>query len=247
MCGRTTSYTPPERLAEVFDADLAPDLDRQPDGPHWNVGPTNNLFGLAVPRASDRNDAPLVLDAYRWGLIPPWSRDRSQGNRLFNARAETLRTKPAYREAFRARRLAVVVDGFYEWRKDAAGKRQPFYFHRADGFPMAFAGLWEVWKDHETRTWLRSCTIVTTTAGPDLQDIHNRMPVILERAQLERWLRPGDPPQTGLMSLLRPAPADTLIRYPVDPRIGNVRNDSPDLLRPVELREPHVQQQMLLP
>src|SRR6516225_8465357 len=159
MCGRTTSYTPPERLAEIFDADLAPDLDCQPDGPHWNVGPTNNLFGLASPRKSDSDDGSLVLDAYRWGLIPSWSKDKSQGNRLFNARAETLTTKPAFRKAFRARRLAVIVDGFYEWRKDPNGKRQPFYFHRGDGFPLAFAGLWEPWKDPQNDTWLHSCTI----------------------------------------------------------------------------------------
>ncbi len=250
MCGRTTSYTPPERLAEIFDADLAPDIDLPPDRPHWNVGPTISLFGLGVPHASDHDGASLVLGAYRWGLIPPWSRDKSQGNRLFNARAETIPAKPAFRQAFRARRLAVVVDGFYEWRKDAGGQRQPFYFHRGDGFPMAFAGLWEVWKDPETETWLRSCTIITTTAGPDMEGIHDRMPVILERDQLEPWLRAGpagpEGPESGLLAFLRPAPADTLVRYPVDARVGNVRNDSPDLLLPVEPTAPRDQQQTLL-
>ncbi len=245
MCGRTTSYTPPERLAEIFDADLAPDLDRQPDGPLWNVGPTNNLFGLALPRRSDPEDVPLILDDYRWGLIPPWSKDKSQGNRLFNARAETLTTKPAFRKAFRTRRLAVIVDGFYEWRKDTNGKRQPFYFHRCDGFPLAFAGLWEPWKDPENDTWLHSCTIITTTAGPDMHGIHNRMPVILERHQFEPWLRAGGVGEADLMALLQPAPADTLIRHAVSSRVGNVRNDSSDLLQPIELGDAVAQPTLL--
>jgi putative SOS response-associated peptidase YedK len=234
MCGRTTTYTPPQRLAEIFEADLAPDLDGRAEGPYWNVGPTNNLFGLAPPRASDRGGDGLVLSAYRWGLIPPWSKDRSQGNRLFNARAETLTTRPAFRRAFQARRLVVVVDGFYEWRRDPAGGRQPFYFHRGDGFPMTFAGLWEVWKDPETETWLRSCSIITTSAGPDMRGIHDRMPVILERGELRGWVDTEDPVESDLMAFLKPAPAGTLIRYPVDSRVGNVRNDSPDLLGPLD-------------
>jgi putative SOS response-associated peptidase YedK len=234
MCGRTTSYTPPQRLAEVFDAELAPDLDGEPEGPFWNVGPTNRLFGLAPPRASDRGDAKLVLDAYRWGLIPPWSKDKSQGNRLFNARAETLTARPAFRKAFRDRRLVVVVDGFYEWRRDSTRVRQPFYFHRGDGFPMAFAGLWEIWKDPETDSWLRSCTIITTESGPDLQGIHDRMPVILEQPEVGGWLEADARGESELMAFLRPAPAGTLIRYRVDARVGNVRNDSPDLLRPLD-------------
>ena len=207
------------------------------------MGPTNNLFGLALPRRPELGDAvPLVLDAYRWGLIPPWSKDKSQGNRLFNARAETLTTKPAFRKAFRARRLAVLVDGFYEWRKDPDGRRQPFYFHRCDGFPLAFAGLWEPWKDPQTDTWLHSCTIITTTAGPDMNGIHDRIPVILERHQLDTWLRAGTTRESELMTLLQPAPADTLMRYPVSSRVGNVRNDSPDLLQPIQLSETHAQQ-----
>ena len=236
MCGRTTSYTPPQRLAEIFDAELPADADVPRDGPHWNIGPTNTLFGLAVPRRSEARDADahLTLDGYRWGLIPSWSKDKAQGNRLFNARAESLTTKPAFRQAFRSRRLAVVVDGFFEWRKDPGNKRQPFYFHRNDGFPMTFAGLWETWPDPETSTWLHSCTIITTTAGADMKGIHDRMPVILERADLDSWLRPGQASAAELMAFLQPAPAGTLMRYPVGPRVGNVRNDDPTLLEAVD-------------
>jgi putative SOS response-associated peptidase YedK len=234
MCGRTTSYTPPQRLAEIFDAELPADFDAPQDGPHWNIGPTNTLFGLAVPRRSEPGDWHLMLDGYRWGLIPSWSKNKTQGNRLFNARAESLSTKPAFRTAFRSRRLAVVVDGFFEWRKDPGNKRQPFYFYRGDGFPMAFAGLWETWPDPETETWLHSCTIITTTAGPDMTGIHDRMPVILERADLDPWLRSGPASEAELMAFLKPAPADTLMRYPVGPRVGNVRNDDPALLEPID-------------
>ena len=238
MCGRTTSYTPPQRLAEIFDAELPADLEAPRDGPHWNIGPTNTLFGLAVPRRSEPDDdARLVLDGYRWGLIPSWSKDKTQGNRLFNARAESLSTKPAFRKAFQSRRLAVVVDGFFEWRKDPGNKRQPFYFHRCDGFPMTFAGLWETWPDPETQSWLHSCTIITTTAGPDMNGIHDRMPVILERADLDPWLRAGHASEAELMAFLKPAPAATLMRYPVSQRVGNVRNDDPALLEPIERSE----------
>jgi putative SOS response-associated peptidase YedK len=238
MCGRTSSYTPPQRLAEVFEAQLAPDLDPdgREDGPLWNVGPTNNLFGLTAPVDGS---GPLVLDDYRWGLIPWWSKDRSPGNRLFNARFETIATKPAFRQAFTARRLAVVVDGFFEWRRAPGRKRQPFYFHRGDGYPLAFAGLWEAWRDPDTATWLRSCTIITTTAGPDMDGIHDRMPVVLERERLAQWLQPGagevgEVGEPDVMALLRPAAAGTLVCYPVGDQVGNVRNDTPELLRPVE-------------
>jgi putative SOS response-associated peptidase YedK len=233
MCGRTTSYTPPQRLAEIFDADVAPDLDGPRHGPFWNVAPTNELFGLAAGKP-DQGHARPVLGAYRWGLIPSWSQARTQGNRLFNARAETLTSKAAFRHAFRNRRLVVVVDGFYEWRKEAGGKRQPFYFHRWDGFPLAFAGLWEVWRDPETEGWLRSCSIVTTGAGPDLQGIHDRMPVVLEQEQLRGWLQSDDGRESDLTAYLRPAAAGTLACHPVGVRVGDVRNDSPDLLAPVE-------------
>jgi putative SOS response-associated peptidase YedK len=237
MCGRTTSYTPPQRLAEIFDAELPADLDEPQDGPHWNIGPTDTLFGLAGSPRSEPGDAHLVLDGYRWGLIPSWSKSKNQGNRLFNARAESLTTRPAFRKAFRSRRLAVVVDGFFEWRKDPGNKRQPFYFHRGDGFPMTFAGLWETWPDPDTNSWLHSCTIITTTAGPDMKGIHDRMPVILERADLDPWLRSGHASESELMEFLKPAPADTLVRYPVGQRVGNVRNDDPALLEPIDRSE----------
>jgi putative SOS response-associated peptidase YedK len=246
MCGRTTSYTPPERLAEIYDAELAPEVHTLPAGPHWNVGPTNNLFGLAAPRKPAADDAALVIDAYRWGLIPSWSDRAAAGNLLFNARSETVASKPAFRKAFRSRRLAVVVDGFYEWRKDPGGPRQPFYFHRGDGYPLTFAGLWEIWKDPQSGRWVRSCTIITTTAGPDMEGIHNRMPVILERRQLDAWIRSGATGEARLMKFLKPAPAGTLVGYPVDPRVGNVRHDDPDLLQPDSLRHNAFQQQTLL-
>ncbi len=239
MCGRTTSYTSPARIAEIFDAQATPGIEGG-DGPFWNVGPTSNLLGLAVPAGGEHAER-LVLDRYRWGLIPSWSKAALDGNRRFNARAETVARTPAFRGPFRSRRLAVVVDGFFEWRqppggRDSPGGGQPFYFHRADGFPLTFAGLWDTWRDPTSAAWVHSCTVITTTAGADMDGIHDRMPVILERGQLDGWLRPRHADEAELRRLLRPAPADTLVCYPVDRRVGNVRNDSPDLIEPVKVR-----------
>ncbi|MGH9095024.1 MAG: SOS response-associated peptidase, partial [Acidimicrobiales bacterium] len=194
MCGRTTSCTSPGRIAEIFDAEPAAGLDDR-DGPTWNIGPTCTLFGLTVAAAPSAA-APgcpgrLVLDGYRWGLIPAWAEDASPGSRLFNARSETVATKPAFRHAFRSRRLAVVVDGFFEWRRGPGGRGQPFYFRRSAGLPITFAGLWETWHDPIAGTSVRSCTIVTTVAGADMEGVHDRMPVVLERHQLGRWVSPG--------------------------------------------------------
>lgn len=307
MCGRVTSYTAAETLAEIFDVALAAELPEEER--HWNLGPTTTLWGISEQRKhqpiatpsgastsvstpaagsshagepggsshaagpggpADTSDGPssrMVLDGYRWGLIPSWSSSMSEGARFFNARAETVADKPAYRRAFRQRRLVVVVDGFYEWRhqpeessaptgelpgtRGAGGSRgagvsrgtggsrtkgrgEPYYFRRADGYPLTFAGLWEPWHNPADGSWVHSCTIITTEAGPDLADLHDRMPVILEPDQLAAWLT-GPSEDT---SLLRQAPPETLYRVPVDPKVGNVRNDDESLIEPVEPVEP---------
>lgn len=145
MCGRISLFTPPERLARIFHAELEPDVD--PEGrPSWNVPPTRSILGL-VDRAGDGTGPHRSLGRYRWGLVPSWAKDPAVGNRMFNARAETVATKPSFRAAFTARRLAVVADGFYEWQRGPGGERLPYYFTRADGVPLALAGLWEQWWD----------------------------------------------------------------------------------------------------
>lgn len=245
MCGRISLYSDPDYLARIFDSQLGPDID--PDArPSWNVAPTRSILALAAVGATggDGGVSGTVtvhreLDHYKWGLVPSWAKDPKVGNKVFNARAETVRSKPSYRNAFAARRLAVVADGFYEWKP--GGTKRPYYFTRADGRPLAFAGLWEPWWgglqdptiDGADRA-LRTCTIITTSAGPDMGDIHHRMPVVLEDDTLDEWLDPTNRHKPELESLLVPSPAGTLVSRPVGTAVGNVRNDGPELAEPVE-------------
>ncbi len=240
MCGRIALYSEPDFLARVFDAQLA--LDVEPGGrPSWNIGPMRSVVAVAdVPGGAGgpADGGHRELGSYRWGLVPSWATDPSVGNRTFNARAETVATKPSFRAAFTARRLAVVADGFYEWTPAKGAAKRPYYFTRADGRPLALAGLWEQWwgghgsRDATTgeRPALRTCTVITTAAGPDMGDIHNRMPVILEPEVLGQWLDGANEDTPDLESLLVPAPEGTLVHRPVGREVGNVRNDGPGLI-----------------
>jgi len=236
MCGRIALYTPPDRLARFLDATLADDVD--PAGtPSWNLAPTREVLGLidaSAARGASRATVPgRVLETYRWGLVPSWAKDTTSAGRLFNARAETVTTRPAFRAAFEGRRLAVVADGFYEWRKGPGRLRQPYFFSRADGEPMTMAGLWEVWRDPAEGTgapWLRTCTIITTRAGRDMAGIHDRMPVVFELDRLEPWLDPTNADTEALVALLERPGDSRLVHHPVDPRVGNVRNDDASLI-----------------
>jgi putative SOS response-associated peptidase YedK len=227
MCGRIALYTPPYRLARLLDATLAAGLD--PELPaSWNVAPTDTLFGV-----TDRGGG-RILDAYRWGLVPSFAKDRSGASRLINARAETVATKPSFRDAFRRQRVLVPVDGFYEWDRRGTTK-VPHYFTRTDGAPMVLAGLYEHWRDPSDReaAWLTTCTVVTTTTGEDLDGIHDRMPVVLERDTHDLWLAAGDDEESALLALCTPARTGTLAHHRVDPAVGNVANNRPKLIEPV--------------
>jgi len=230
MCGRYALFTSPDTLAELFDAELA--AGAAAIDPHWNVAPTTQVLGLRFGGGS-----PLVLDQFRWGLIPARSTDPSPGSRLFNARAESVATRSTFRDAFDRHRVAVLADGFFEWRKGPGSRRQPHYFHRADGQPLAFAGLWSDWRDPRPgaadRPAVRSCTIITTTAGQDMDGVHDRMPVVLSRDVVDLWVDPADADRDELSALLRPPPTGTLVHHPVDQRVGNVKNDDPGLIAPV--------------
>jgi putative SOS response-associated peptidase YedK len=240
MCGRIALYSEPDFLARIFDAQLALGLD--PDvGPSWNVGPTCPMLGVADVTDGDPSAGRGVhreLGSYTWGLVPWWAKDRGVGNRSFNARAETVASRPSFRDAFTSRRLAVVADGFYEWKPGPGTTKQPYYFTRSDGQPLALAGLWETWwggpdanyARGEERTVLRTCTVITTGAGPDMGDIHPRMPVVLEPDVLDEWLDPGNRDKHELQSLLVPSPGGTLVHRAVGREVGNVRNDGPELI-----------------
>jgi putative SOS response-associated peptidase YedK len=225
MCGRFALYTPPARLARYFEASLDPGVD--PDGsPSYNVAPTDAVLGLRT----EEDGGSRRLGGYRWGLIASDAPDPSGGGRLFNARAESLLGRPSFRTSYRQRRLVVPADGFFEW-----DKRQqpsvPHYFTRADGSPMAFAGLWDEWRDpaDEDAPAIRSCTIVTTDASTDVAAIHDRMPVVLDRGVLDVWLDPGFD-RDELDALLVAPPPGTVRHHPVDRRVGSVQVNEPGLI-----------------
>jgi putative SOS response-associated peptidase YedK len=231
LCGRYVLATPLDELASFFEARRAPQL-----GGAWvasyNIAPTRTVLGLSLDAGGGR-----LLGEYRWGLIPSWAKEPAIGSRLFNARAETIAVKPSFRGAFKSRRLAVLSDGFYEWRNVPGRRRRPFFLSRSDGEPMAFAGLWESWRDPRSRddesALVLSCTIITTAANPEVAPIHDRMPVVLERDVLDVWLDPSVAARDELAALLRPAPAGTLAVRAVSPRVGSVRNNGPDLIAEV--------------
>lgn len=223
MCGRIALYTPPQRLARLLEAALAVGLDPATP-PSWNVGPQATLFGVAQTREG------RVLDAYRWGLVPYWSKDASGATKMFNARAETVATKPAFRTAFRRHRILVPVDGFYEWDRRGAAK-VPHFFTRTDGAPLVLAGLSERWHDPDGgEEVLQTCTVLTTTPSDDVDGIHNRMPVVLDTNVYDLWLTAREDELEAIQALCVPAPAGTLVHHPVDAKVGNVRNDSPELI-----------------
>jgi putative SOS response-associated peptidase YedK len=227
MCGRFVATSPPDELAVYFGSTPAFDAVIEPS---YNVAPTQDVLAV-VEHEGHRN-----LDAFHWGLIPSWAKDAKIGSRMINARAETLAEKSAFKPSFETRRCLVPADGFYEWKKLGGGskpKKQPVFIRRADHEPLAFAGLWSVWRgparDQEP---LRSLTIVTTTPNAAMSEIHDRMPVILPQERWATWLDRDNDDLDSLAALLVPAPDDLLTLTPVSTLVNNVRNDGPELLEP---------------
>src|SRR5688572_23698218 len=196
MCGRFTQERPASDLADIFAAEpLADD-----PGPRYNVAPTDEV--LVVVQREERR----AITSYRWGLVPHWSADLKGGSRMFNARAETLTTSPAFRDAFKRRRCIVPLDSFYEWKREGT-IRQPYRVVREDGRPLAVAGLWAGWRDPETETVRRTFTIVTTTPNDALADLHDRMPVLIADDAWDRWLDPHLAEPGELRAMLEPTDA----------------------------------------
>jgi putative SOS response-associated peptidase YedK len=220
MCGRFTQERPASELAEIFGAEPLVD---DPGG-HYNVAPTDEA--LVVVQREDRR----AVTAYRWGLIPHWATEARVGSRMFNARAETLTTSPAFSLAFQRRRCLVPVDSFYEWKRDGT-VRQPYRVARTDGRPLVLAGLWAGWRDPVTETVRRTFTIVTTTPNAALADLHDRMPVIVPDNAWARWLSPTIPDRGELLGLLEPNEAVELEVYPVRRLVNDVRQDGPELIQ----------------
>jgi putative SOS response-associated peptidase YedK len=226
MCGRFVSATPPDQIARYFDAEPP----EQALEASYNVAPTNDIYTVLVDGGVRR------VEAMHWGLIPFWAKDPSVGNRMINARAETLATKNAFKHAYRKKRCLIPADGFYEW-KDIPGqkRKQPMYIHRVDGEPMAFAGLWDIWRDpNDPDEEVHSCTIITGDPNEKVREIHDRMPVILPPSAWERWLDPETQDLELLGKLLVPAPASLIAVHPVSTEVNNVRNKGAHLIDPVD-------------
>jgi putative SOS response-associated peptidase YedK len=223
MCGRIALYSDPARLARILEAQVSLELDRDHWLRSWNVGPTAPILGVTV-----QSDGARTLAPYRWGLVPGSAKDPAALRSTFNARSETIATKPAFRSAFTRGRILIPVDAFYEWRTEGPVKT-PHVFQRADGEPIVFAGLADRWTGPDDRI-LHSATIITTGAGPDMAGIHHRMPVVLERQHWDHWLAPDVEDRRQVEGLLRPARAGTLVHHQVGRSVGNVRNDGPELL-----------------
>jgi putative SOS response-associated peptidase YedK len=222
MCGRFTLTVDPAQLQEAFPwVDVPAEIT-----PRFNIAPTQPVAVVA-------NNGEKRLEFFNWGLIPSWAKDPAIGNRMINARAETLAEKPAFRTAFRRRRCLVLADGFYEWKQEPGSKtKTPLYIHMKDGKPFAFAGLWESWNSKDGSNIL-SCTIITTEPNKLLEEVHNRMPVILPENAYSEWLDPSEKRPDELTQLLQPYPDGDLEVYPVSKLVNKPSNELPDCIKPV--------------
>jgi len=270
MCGRYASARRRIELLEEFriERDRVP----EPLQPDYNVAPTKRVYAVITrePRPSEEAEEAAEaaesgqdgaaatgvareLRVVRWGLVPFWAKDPKIGSRMINARAETVASKPAYRHAFKRRRCLLPADGYYEWQRpdgsndDApggkGGAKQPYFITRGDGGPLAFAGLYELWRDAELpddheRAWLWTATIITTSAPDELGRIHDRMPMVIGPDRWADWLDPAANDPADLAALLAPAASSGLVSYPVSTAVNSVRNNGPELITRIELPSP---------
>ena len=224
MCGRYASFLPAEALARLFGTvNPLPNLETT-----WNMAPTRDAPVVRLCRTGERH-----LDALKWGLVPSFTKDLKKARKPINARSETIARSGMFREAFARRRCLVPAPIYYEWRDDPEGK-VPFAVSRKDGDPVVFAGIWEEWRSPEGER-LQTFATITTEANRLLGTIQDRMPVIIERADWPTWLGEVD---GNPATLMRPAAEDLLRYWPVDKKVGNVRNDGPDLVELVAEPEP---------
>jgi putative SOS response-associated peptidase YedK len=244
--GRAESVTGPQASADDQADAGKPELSgsRSVAGSGPAGSATGSDSGPAGSGSGDGAGQPVAreLRVVRWGLVPYWAKDISIGSRLINARAETVSEKPAFRRAFARRRCLLPADGYYEWQRLADGAKpakQPFYITRSDGGPLAFAGLYELWRDRahpdgDPDAWLWTASIITTTAPDDLGRIHDRMPMVIDPGSFQDWLDPANSDPGDLLALLAPAAAGGLTSYPVSTAVNSVRNNGPDLIERVE-------------
>lgn len=240
MCGRFVSITEPDGLVRFFTVD-----ERKADNlpPSYNVAPSQPVYAVAE-HAAER-----LLVQFQWGLVPHWAKDRKIGNKLINARAESVADKPAFRDALKRKRCLIPADGFYEWRKLGEKRKVPYFIHHVDGLPLAFAGLWSTWRDKELPDdapedagRLRTCTIVTTDAGPRIRELHSRMPVLLPENLWDAWLDADLRDAGELRSILEAASDEALVWHPVSTRVNTPAVNDPSLIEPVAEPDPEPEQ-----
>jgi putative SOS response-associated peptidase YedK len=252
MCGRFVSARKRLELLEEFGVErdrVAASPEEEP-GPDYNVAPTKRVYAVLERPARDEEPQARELRVVRWGLVPSWAKDASGGGRLINARAETVAVKPSFRRAFAKRRCILPADGYYEWQAiSAEGKKtskQPFYIYRTDGGELAFAGIYELWRDealpsdHE-HAWLWTAAIITTQATDDVGQIHDRMPMVISPDHWADWLDPGSTEPGQLQAAMLPAMAGGgLTSHPVSTAVNFVRNNGPELIEPLPAGGPPV-------
>jgi putative SOS response-associated peptidase YedK len=221
MCGRFTLTANPADVQDTFSNFNFPTQF----SPRFNIAPSQPV--LAIP-----NDDKLTADFFVWGLIPMWAKDPSIGNRLINARGETLAEKPSFRGSYRHKRCLILADGFYEW-KSIAGKKSktPYFIHMQNRKPFAFAGLWDHWESPDGSS-IKTCTIITTAPNELMESIHDRMPVIVHPRDYGKWLDPAPQTSETLQPIIKPYPAEAMDAYPVSTLVNSTANDEPQLVVP---------------
>jgi putative SOS response-associated peptidase YedK len=226
-----TSTTTADEIAKQFEAQLIT-KEAETSPASYNVAPTQDVLVVA-----EHKDDGRMLETMHWGLVPFFSKDKKGSARMINARADTVPDKPAFRRAFTKHRCIIPADGFYEWQKLDSKTKQPWYFHPKDGGPIAFAGLWEVWRDPELpedADPLFSVTIITTDANDDMEDVHNRMPLILKGPDIDEWLDRDNTDKDDLRHLLDVQEPGYLDRYKISTEVNRVSNNGPELLEPLD-------------
>ena len=222
MCGRFIRTSPIERYSALFSAPGTLDLK-----PSFNIAPSSQIL---LARGNGKGGRELV--SLKWGLVPFWSKEPKTEYSTINARAETIDEKPTFKNAFKSRRCLIASDGFYEWKKNADGTKQPYFIGLVDNKPFAFAGLWEQW-EREGHV-VESCTIIVTSANELMAPIHDRMPVILSQDYYEAWMNPKETNSSRLKSLLLPYPSDRMKAYPISSRVNTPKNDESTLITPLK-------------
>ena len=222
MCGRFTRKENFQQLAKLLGVRTLPQLP-----PRYNIAPSQLVACVRVNPESLENECVSL----KWGLVPSWANDPSIGQKMINARAETVSEKPSFRKAFQQRRCLILADGFYEWKREGKEK-QPYYIHFTDNRPFAFAGLWERWEAGGDAP-LESCALITTGPNVVMEPIHHRMPVILHPKAYACWLGSMRQDLATLNALLLPPPAESLEAYSVSPLVNNPRHDTPLCLQPL--------------